>query len=315
MNSETARQLPLIETAENDEPERLRSQATKLQKLQYRDHRGRLPPKTKSVVLYARFSPRPNADQCQSIKWQLDCLRAHAEKQGWKVVGEFEDAAEKGSDANRAGLWQAVSAAKEPGCAILVHRLDRLARDRWLFYMIEHELARSGACILSACGEGNGESPEDEMTRGIVVLLADFHRKMNNARMKAAIRHHRHNGLNLYNPERPLFGLMLDPTSPMRPKKKKPNELIHTRCTIDPQHWPIVALVFELRDRGLKTASILRAIRRRGMTARWTKTENGWISLIRDMPRLRETYVALSKTFAAKLKELGLEKVKPIAGE
>ena len=51
-------------------------------------------------ILYARFSPRRNAGECESIDTQLEALRAHATAQGYTVAGEFRDEAMSGADAD-----------------------------------------------------------------------------------------------------------------------------------------------------------------------------------------------------------------------
>lgn len=288
----------------------IRDQAIQEHRIRYRNAKGKQPPPTNSVVLYARFSPRPNASTCESINWQLDLLRKHAEKQGWKIVGEFRDEAESGADINRVGLWQAVSKAREPGCAILVHRLDRLARDRWLFITVEHELAKAGARIISASGEGNGNSPEDDMIRGIVVLIADFHRRMNNARCSAAARYRVMTGgpsSSHYN----LLGMMDDTDGPKKRDKRDPERWHWARRKPCPNDWAIIAKIFELWDRGLRRAAIMKALNKRGMLLGGTRRPET-IYLHRTIKN-RHLYVGLSIHFAEYLKQYGLQPIKPVA--
>ena len=62
------------------------------------------------VILYARFSPRPDAAESESNDAQFDLCRAHAKRMGWTVAGEYQDAARSGDDEDRPGLWAALDA-------------------------------------------------------------------------------------------------------------------------------------------------------------------------------------------------------------
>jgi site-specific DNA recombinase len=91
------------------------------------------------AIIYARFSPRPNAAESESIETQLDYCRAHCQAQGLEIAGEFEDRALSGDDEDRPGLWAAVDALRR-GYILLVYRLDRLARSVYLSEFIRREV-------------------------------------------------------------------------------------------------------------------------------------------------------------------------------
>jgi len=57
------------------------------------------------AVLYARFSPRPNAEECDSAKKQLERCRPYSEGRGYTVIAEHKDEDLSGARAdNRPGL-------------------------------------------------------------------------------------------------------------------------------------------------------------------------------------------------------------------
>lgn len=124
------------------------------------------------AIIYTRFSPRRNAEQCESIEMQLDLCREYCLKHGIKIVGEYNDRALSGSEEDRPGLWNAVEALKRD-YTLIVYRLDRLARSVYLSYIIEQAVKKYGAKIVSICGEGTWQDqPEDELVRRILQALA-----------------------------------------------------------------------------------------------------------------------------------------------
>src|SRR5262249_16381600 len=64
------------------------------------------------AVLYARFAPRPNPDECDSVEKQLERCRAYSEGHDYTVIAEYEDKDLSGERAdNRPGLQKAITAA------------------------------------------------------------------------------------------------------------------------------------------------------------------------------------------------------------
>ena len=69
--------------------------------------------KPKHVVIYARFSPRPNAAECDSIEKQEQRLRAWAVAKDLPVDGSYSDADQTGGSTDgREGLQQALQHAR-----------------------------------------------------------------------------------------------------------------------------------------------------------------------------------------------------------
>jgi len=50
------------------------------------------------AILYARFSPRPHAEDCDSCERQIADLRAWCKAHNHEIVGEFQDRALSGGD-------------------------------------------------------------------------------------------------------------------------------------------------------------------------------------------------------------------------
>ena len=61
------------------------------------------------AVVYARHSPRPSPEECDSVEKQIERCRAYCAKQGYTVVREFSDKNMSGGRAdNRPGLQAAI---------------------------------------------------------------------------------------------------------------------------------------------------------------------------------------------------------------
>jgi DNA invertase Pin-like site-specific DNA recombinase len=165
-------------------------------------------------IIYSRFSPRRNADTCQSIETQVEQCRAYAAAHGLTVAGEFEDRALSGSEEDRPGLWAAVDSLKA-GDVLLVYMLDRLARSTYLSHIIEQAVAKKKAKIVSAAGEGTWkDEPGDELIREILKALAQYERRVIGIRTRVAMLRHQREGrrMSYLTP----FGWMLDPADGAR---------------------------------------------------------------------------------------------------
>jgi len=160
-------------------------------------------------IIYSRFSPRRNADESESIEFQLDACRAYCQQNNIEIVGEFADRALSGGDEDRPELWAAI-AALERGYVLVVYRLDRLARSVYLSDIIERAVHTKKATFLSIAGEGTwSDSDEDFLIRKILQALAEYERKVISARTRAAMLRHQANGRLMGSI--PPYGWKIDP--------------------------------------------------------------------------------------------------------
>jgi DNA invertase Pin-like site-specific DNA recombinase len=145
------------------------------------------------AVIYCRFSPRKNQDKSESNETQEELCRKWCDEQMMEVRSVHEDRAMSGSDPDRPGLWDALEALQR-GDVLLVYKLDRLARNTYLHFTLEHEVEKKRCRIVSVTGEGNGASDEDKLVRTILAALAEYQRKVSAARTKAAMLRHQRAG-------------------------------------------------------------------------------------------------------------------------
>jgi site-specific DNA recombinase len=152
------------------------------------------------VVLYARFSPRPHSDQCDSVENQLDDLRRYCEAHSWPVdpALAFDDKALSGGEWARPGLWNAVQAVRR-GTVLMCRNFDRLARDVTILGFVRHQvLSRGGRIVTLESGEVEANNPVAKFMSTIFGAIAEFQRELTAIRTKNGvqrnIRKGRYNG-------------------------------------------------------------------------------------------------------------------------
>jgi len=217
-------------------------------------------PKTK-VILYARFSPRPNAAECESCEAQLAELRQYAWKRGYEIAGEFQDKALSGGDDwnDRPGMFDAANAAKR-GSIFCVRAFDRLFRDTEKALVFKSMLEAKGVKIRSITEEVACDgSPIANMVRTIFLAVAEYQREMIRARTRAKMLEHQRNGRRMSGA--PPYGHRFDPAHPKR-------------LIADAAEQANIVTIRDLWSKGMKLRQIARwmeahGLERRGK-ARWT---------------------------------------------
>ena len=141
------------------------------------------------AVVYLRVSTDEQSESGAGLLAQLDACKAHAGRAGLEVVGPFADEGIGGAKPldRRPGLLDAL-AAVGPGDVLLVAKRDRLARDPIIAAMIEAAVAKQGARVVSAAGEGtDDDSPTSILMRRIIDAFAEYERLIIKARTRAAL--------------------------------------------------------------------------------------------------------------------------------
>ena len=141
----------------------------------------------KKAIIYCRFSPRPNADECQSNERQEERCRAYCLQKDLEPVGHECDFAVSGKVLARPGLDAAIDAL-EPGMVLVVDTCDRLARDMLVSLTIRHQVDKAGATIEFADGSPSDTTPEGELFQNILAAFASYERSRIAARTSAGLR-------------------------------------------------------------------------------------------------------------------------------
>src|SRR5918912_285690 len=132
----------------------------------------------KRVILYARVSTEEQVRRGFSLAQQLEALRAFADEEGYAILEEVQDPAQSGATLERPGMDRVRDLVEgTPGgvAAVLAQDRDRFAREPALLYFLKRELAEHG-CALRAMNDRGGDSPEGELTDGILDQLGKYER-------------------------------------------------------------------------------------------------------------------------------------------
>ena len=141
----------------------------------------------KKAIIYCRFSPRPNADECQSNWKQEERCRAYCKRKDYDAMGAFADNAISGKVLDRPELSVALERL-QPGMVLVVDTCDRLARDMLVSLTIRHQVDKAGATIEFADGSPSDTTPEGELFQNILAAFASYERSRIAARTSAGLR-------------------------------------------------------------------------------------------------------------------------------
>jgi site-specific DNA recombinase len=148
-----------------------------------------------AVAIY-RVSTAHQVESGNGLAAQKDSVHSYAAKNGLEIVSEHSDDGISGSASldKREGLLEALTRL-EKGSVLLVHKMDRLSRDLMLQLIIEKEVSRRGARIVSASGEGNGTTAQDTLMRNILSVFSQYEKNLVSIRTKNALAARKNQGL------------------------------------------------------------------------------------------------------------------------
>lgn len=132
------------------------------------------------AVLYLRVSTKEQAkkggeSEGYSIPAQREACLRKAETLGASVIEEFVDAGESARSADRPQLQRMLAYLEAESVQfVIVHKVDRLARNRLDDVMISLALERAGVTLVS-CSEAIDESPSGKLTHGLMALIAEWY--------------------------------------------------------------------------------------------------------------------------------------------
>jgi site-specific DNA recombinase len=130
----------------------------------------------KTAVLYARVSTDEQARSGYSLAQQLEALREYAAREGLQVLEEVEDAGQSGASLERPGMDRMRDLVAAGGVSVvLAQDRDRFAREPAYHYLLRREFEEHSTRIRALNDRGD-DSPEGELTDGILDQLAKFER-------------------------------------------------------------------------------------------------------------------------------------------
>jgi DNA invertase Pin-like site-specific DNA recombinase len=129
-----------------------------------------------NCLLYARVSTDKQAQKDLSIPAQLEAMKQHARKNGWKIAGHFVDEGESAKTANRPELKKLIQHCKENKGVdvVLVHKIDRLARNLVDYATIKAILKQKGIKLLSV-SEPFEDNPVGNLLENIIASISEWY--------------------------------------------------------------------------------------------------------------------------------------------
>lgn len=202
---------------------------------------------------YLRVSTDQQADSGLGLEAQRSAVEKAAARLGVALADVFTDAGLSGSldMDDRPGLFAAVQALKR-GDVLIVAKRDRIGRDLIGVAMVERSIAKKGARIVSAAGEGTETTDASGMLqRQILDVFAEHERRIIGQRTKAALQAKRARGERAGNLP---FGYSLGADG----QKLEP-------CKAEQD---VLAILAELRAAGFSLRQIAAELNRQGFTTR-----------------------------------------------
>lgn len=166
----------------------------------------------KNAIIYTRYSPRPNAGECDSCDKQKARCRKYCDNAGFILPVTWKDEAVSGGILERYGLSRAIHQL-QPGWVLVVDRPDRLSRDLFDTLLIRRQVEAKGATIEFADGSPSGAgSPEEIFFANVMAALAAYERDRIVHRCKVGKKKSRKEGK--FCGGRLKIGWMMDPKNP-----------------------------------------------------------------------------------------------------
>jgi site-specific DNA recombinase len=232
-----------------------------------------------TAVIYARFSPRPNATECESVEMQLERCRAYCAGQGYTVAAEHFDKDLSGGRAdNRPGLQAALKAACDRKAVLVVYSLSRLARNTKDALALAERLQRSRADLAAVREQIDTHSPMGRFVFTILAALAELEREQIRDRTSDAMQRHQSTGRRMGRLDRAPYGWQPDDEGPRRTGKdgqERPARLIP-----DPEEQAIIGRIRKLFAEGMGLRRIARALDQAGLSCRGRRWHHSTIKTI-----------------------------------
>ena len=127
------------------------------------------------AVIYARYSSDNQREE--SIEAQVRAIKEYAEKNGIDIIKTYADEARSATIDNRPKFLDMINDSKSGEFGmVLVHKLDRFARNRYDSALYRKQLERNGVKLVSIM-ENLDDSPESIILESVLEGMAEYYSK------------------------------------------------------------------------------------------------------------------------------------------
>ena len=208
------------------------------------------------AVAYARFSTDMQREE--SAEAQLRAIQQFADDNGIVIVDEYVDRAKSGTSADRVEFQRLLKDSSKRGFQlVLVHKLDRFARNKHDSITSKFHLKRSGVSVISVTQLYDSESPEGMLMETLLEGMAEYYSKNLSKEVMKGLLENAYKGL--HTGGRPPLGYDLD-----RETKK---------LIVNEYEAELVKLIFKRFLEGFGYGEIIDELNLKGYKA---KTGNGF---------------------------------------
>lgn len=125
------------------------------------------------AALYARFSS--DNQRTESIDAQLRAMHAYCDQHNYVIAETYIDEAKSATTDRRPAFQQMIAdSAERRFHIVLVHKLDRFARNRYDSAVYKRELKKNGVLVYSVL-ENLDDSPESIMLEAVIEGMAEYY--------------------------------------------------------------------------------------------------------------------------------------------
>jgi site-specific DNA recombinase len=166
----------------------------------------------RQAVIYTRFSPRPNAGDCQSCEFQEQKAREYCEYQGLDVLDVFRDKAASGKSATekaRPGLNKALTLVTRHRAILVCYNMARLSRSVKDLCAIVDRLQKRSANLVLVTDQIDTTTPMGRFFLHLMACVAQLERETTGEHTRAVLLAKQKNGYLVS--RAPPFGFKLAP--------------------------------------------------------------------------------------------------------
>ena len=202
------------------------------------------------VALYARYSS--DNQRSESIDAQLRAMKAYCEQNKFVIVETYINEARSATTDNRPSFQKMIAdSANHSFNILLVHKLDRFARNRYDSAVYKRELKKNGVQVYSVL-ENLDNSPESIMMEAVLEGMAEYY-SQNLGR--EVIKGMRENALKcIHTGGKPPLGYDVDPET--------------KKLVINEYEAETVRLIFDMYDKNYSYNAMIKVLDEQGRTTK-----------------------------------------------